>query len=102
MRWSAAFSFWARDRSREQSFPLLCYSRLWDICSFIAVEVGTVEHAPATPLLLLASAPVGLWIGSLQRVVISPLLTGLLCLGGLPALLLNPDHLLIRHPAHLC
>jgi hypothetical protein len=49
------------------------------------------------PLLMLASAPVGWWIGSYWGRRSRTLVTGLLSVGALPALLLNPDRPLIRH-----
>ena len=49
------------------------------------------------PLLILASAPAGWWIGSLRARGSRMVLTGFLCLGAIPPLFLNPDRSLVRH-----
>jgi hypothetical protein len=49
------------------------------------------------PLLLLAAGPVGMWIGSIRGQSYRTMLLGLLSVGALPPLLLNPDRPLIRH-----
>jgi hypothetical protein len=86
-----------RDRSRRKSFFFVVATGAAYLLFCGALRWGPWNTRLQLPLLLLASGPVGMWISSLRGRSYRVVLTGLLSVGALPSLFLNPDRSLIRH-----
>lgn len=86
-----------RDRSRRKLLCFVVAIGTAYLLFCVMLKWGPWGARLHLPLLLLASGPVGVWIASLRRQSPRTMLTGLLCVGALPGLFLNPDRPLIRH-----
>lgn len=87
----------ARNRSRTR---LLFFSVAIGVAYLlfcVMLKWGPWNTRLQLPLLMLASGPVGWWIGSFWGPASRMVLTGLLSVAALPVLFLNPDRSLVRH-----
>lgn len=86
-----------RDRARRKSlfFAIAIVTGYLLFC--LILRWGEWNTRLQLPLLMLAAGPVGMWIGSIRGQSYRTVLVGLLSVGALPPLLLNPDRPLIRH-----
>jgi hypothetical protein len=87
----------ARDRARRKSLFFVIAIGTGYLLFCVTLRWGEWNTRLQLPLLMLAAAPVGMWIGSIRGQAYRVVLVGLLSVGALPPLLLNPDRSLIRH-----
>jgi len=87
----------ARDQSRRESLFFVIAVGAGYLLFCLTLRWGPFNTRLQLALLLLASGPVGMWIGSLRGRSLGAALAGVLCIGALPPLFLNPDRPLIRH-----